>query len=219
MDIKALHAARALFGALDLSAENNRLAELQADLARVNEAITRADERISEIKRLRSADGPDGEAVANALLSGADAMVAARTGPTSDQLTEELNSLRAGIGELNGQARVIREHMDQVRQDAAHRAAECANGLVGALMAEMRSDAERIVEGFAAIAAINNAARGHAAERMLANNAVEGLSGSDKLLGSRRSIDVPRDIRDLLAVLADKGPAIRPMLAPSIARW
>lgn len=206
----ALDQTAALIGALDLSAENERVAALRTEVAEIEAAAERADSRLRAIgTALASRSGPDGAAVADALLSGADAADAAEAGPGDDALRAERETLRAGMGELSRRAELARREIGEIEQAATTKAAECVAPLAEALREEMRQAGNRIVEGFAAITAVQEATRGHGLARLAAESAVRGLMGQDKLLDYRRSATVPADIGAVLRPLVDKGPALR----------
>ena len=68
------------FANVDVSAENARLGELRAELARIDEATGRADDRRASITRERQAlrdRERDGSTIADALLAEVDATEAA----------------------------------------------------------------------------------------------------------------------------------------------
>jgi hypothetical protein len=205
-----LNSTRRLLAALDLSKQNDTVLSLQRQHGEVSDALARADDRITEIRsELAKKKGPDARAVADALLDGAEATAAARVGQSEEELREQIDALRAGMGELRRREEDLREQIRLARVEASEQAIIATEPLAQALTAEMRATATRLIEQWAAFTALAEALGGHMASSIAARDAVKGLCGSDRLLPHQRTIPVPREIQDLIGLLRDKGPSLQ----------
>ncbi len=198
------------FAALDFTNENERIAALRAELAEIDTALDRAETARRETVRLLGANrGPDGPAVADALIGGADVLGAVALGRTDEELRQEQASLRAAIGELNDRAAAVRDEIKEIQAAALASVADCSKPLADAIAEDMRDAAERLIEGYAAIAALSDAMKGHHGDIALAGRiAVDALHGMNKLLPDRRTLDVPPAMVEALQALQGKGDAI-----------
>ncbi|MEP6868706.1 MAG: hypothetical protein ABJA20_09330 [Novosphingobium sp.] len=195
--------------ALDISAQNARVEALQAELADIGTAIDTAETRCRAIAdALAARSGPDAVAIADALLDGATAMAAADVGPGDDAMCAERETLRAGIGELNRRAEAVRREIEDVRNAAQALAIERTQPLADAIAADLRSTAQRLLQGFAAAAALNECTKGHGNVRIAAEQAAAALTGTNKLLVWQRSVEVPAEVSEALGPLLTMGPAL-----------
>lgn len=193
---------------LDVSAENARIEDLRTEAARLQEAIDKAEARRSEIRRgLAECQSQGAQAVAEALLDGKDAMHAAREGLSEADLKAEQEALRGAIGDLQNRIAVTRRQVEEIQSSCSERAAACLVPLVDELMVDLRSSAENILSGFAALSAIGDATRGYARARRAAELAVPGLHTMDGLLASQKYAEPPLEVAGLLRQLGSKGPA------------
>lgn len=210
MQLKTHKQVAAAIEALDLSAENNRVDELTAEISAINAAITRADERRAEIfQELAEHKGPSPKAVGDALLSGASTADAALAGYSPGRLREEAESLLAGAKDLNDRMRDLNAEVDEIRKLAMNRAGQAVQPLVDELTARTLTAAETILESFAALSAVNVTCASASIQAHQARVAVDALMGAGKPLPFARSVDVPGEIADLLALFADKGPSMQ----------
>jgi chromosome segregation ATPase len=199
--------------ALDFSSENARIAELEAEALRCNEAISKAETRINEITAIiRTWEGPDGEAVADALLE-TDATDAANAGPDIAALESERTALRNGIGELNRRRAAAADEVRDIRTNAvAQKAGPATDALIQELVAKAKRAAVEIAESYAALSAIGDATRcsnaGNA--RFQVERATAGLFIIHSLLAGEgmNPIPVPADVLNMLAELDSKGAAV-----------
>ena len=208
-----IEAAREAIQALNFGPYNEQIAEYRAEIDRVNAAIAAGEARCSEISRtLIEARGPDAKAVADALLDGGDAMVAARSGPTDAELMQERASLRAGIIELRDRLRDLQEAIEQVRREVSGALQVATRPVVDALLGDMRRAALALLDGYAGVTALAAGIRGHQGPREMAESALEGLltkGGPERLLNWRASHPVAPELVDLLASVTGKGDAVR----------
>jgi chromosome segregation ATPase len=209
MDTKILNETASAFAALDFSTENARITEIEAEISRLHAKIGEADERCAEITRaLVDFAGPDSKAVADALLADVAPMAAATAGPGREDLEAERASLRSGIGELRQRVESARAKIAKIEGQAFSKANQASQQLIGALIADAREAASRIVDIYAALSAISAATKGGAGERNRVEYAVEGITLPGSLLTRARSFDVPAEIVEVLGNLSDKGRAL-----------
>ncbi|OYX67031.1 MAG: hypothetical protein B7Y88_04205 [Sphingomonadales bacterium 32-64-17] len=209
MDIYAQTAAA--FSSLDFSDENARLAEIKTRLDDTTRAIEAGESRMQEIHRtIAEARGPDGDAVADALLAHGDAALAASASRTGEQLKEEKASLIEGLRRLRHRAEDLRAERDTIQLEARGKAAVVAKPLVEHLMAEQLKTAQSVMSAYAALSGLTMATGGFQSERSLLHEAISGLHGRDGLLGYVRAAEVPEELREVIDALDGKGEAFQP---------
>lgn len=91
-----LQSIRQTFAALDFAEENAQVAELKADIRKMQDSVVKAEARCTEISReLVENRGHDGKAIADALLADASAQAAASLGPSREDMENERAALSA----------------------------------------------------------------------------------------------------------------------------
>lgn len=226
IDQATIAASVAAVASLDLSAENARIAHLEAEIERLETAAETGLARVAEVgaiivERNHPVTGAgrfDHGAVADALFASLDPAEAATASPSIQDLEAERDQLRGGIAELRSRARAATEEIAQVRREANARAMAAVAPLVEELGKEARLAASRIVGAYAAVEAIGTATKSMATEARALRAAMDGLSADYGLRSRADAIEVPPEIVALLAPLAGKGAALRPALIRSIAR-
>lgn len=209
--------------ALDFSAENSRIVELEADARECNRAIEKAEKRCNEIGVIvRAWQGPDGNAVADALLE-TDAHSAANQGPDITALESERQALRNGISELNRRRQSVSDEMRSIKANAvADKAGAAAEALISELLAKAERAAIEIAETYAALSAIGDATRSMSASSAVyrVSKATRGLFEMESLLAGEQMnpIPVPAEILNTLAELDSKGPAVTKGWRRAVAR-
>jgi hypothetical protein len=214
---EAIGDARLRIEALDLSAENARLAEIAQQLAQIEQALSVANARREEVLILlrpyRSNSGsiplPDGTggAVANALLAGVSASEAAGIMVDEAQLERELDALKAGMAELQQRQSALTRERLALPSAVGRRILAEIKPLCDAIESEARDAALIIEEAFAALSAITKATRTHSVALEATAAAIAGMRGGRGLLAASDTVSVPASITELLGLLADKGPA------------
>lgn len=199
--------------ALDFSVENARIAELEAEASRCNAGIAKAEARCAEIGQIiREWQGPDAEAVADALLE-TNATDAATQGPDMAALEAERSALRNGIGELNRRRQALTDEIRELKSTAvAAKAGKATEAIVSELLANAKRAAIEIAEAYAALSAIGDATRCSKASdaRFQVERGTAGLFAVHSLLAGEGMslIPVPADILNMLAELDKKGAAV-----------
>lgn len=212
------HVRRALM-ALDLSEEDAELAKLEEQIVETTAAIDKAQQRRVEIDRekrsLHDANGrPSGRAVADALLRGADTSVAASLAPDLERLERERLALSAAIGDLDRRISELGSAIARVRSQAAQTVIQATAPVVEHIMDGMRSAAQDLVTGYAALSAIGQASGGgFTHQRQQASNVITGITGQGGLISWRKAVAVPCEILDMLAGLEAKGRSL-PVTVP-----
>jgi hypothetical protein len=226
LDKDTLAHASSAIAALDLSAENDRLAELNAKLAEIGEAETTARERIAELDALiRGYREPDGDEVADAILAGDTATMAANAGASLTSLQDERARLFPALKALRHRNDDALAEVREVRAAAAHKASGAVAPLIDAIVAEARVAAERLAECYAAVSAAYSATQYFSRQRDALG---EALHASRGLLDEPyRAVPVPASVVEVLKALVVKGPVLRstvpetvpqpnPPIAPSV---
>lgn len=195
--------------ALDFTAENDRITELEAEAFDLNAAVQKASERVNEIAALlRDWKGPDAEAVADALLA-TDAQSAASLGPDIAALQAESQTLQSAIGELRKRSRLAHDEIRKIKsEDVSDKAGTATEALVAALHADAKRAATEMTTAYAALSAICDAT-GSGYVSVELSKATAACFGRAGILSGQgmEPIPVPADILAVLAELQTKGPA------------
>ncbi|WP_139375824.1 hypothetical protein [Sphingopyxis flava] len=208
----------AKFAATDFGEENARYERATERLEEVEAAIDKANARRNEItRRLSDFHAPNGEEIAAALLNGKSAAEAAADRSSADELRAERESLSSAVRVLDDEAHALRVEMQDIRCESLVRLREDTQAVIDALTTEARAAAQRIAGIFADLSAIQLGLQYGTREKTAASTAVEGLMGSLRLLPRSRRIDVRPEIVAMIAVLADKGPAVHVKRTSSVA--
>lgn len=205
------------FANVDVSAENARLGELRAELARIDEATGRADDRRASITRERQAlrdRERDGSTIADALLAEVDATEAAALAPTMEALGEEFEVLGAGLRDLRRRRDEVTQQIAEAESAAFGKTIVAAVPLVEALESQAIEAIEKLIQVYASLSAVSDVTRSGAKRRV--RSAVEGVLRDNELGTWRRTAPVSPEIREVLSVLAGKGRAL-PVAVPEIA--
>ena len=200
--------------ALDFSAEDGELASLEQKLVETTTAIGKAQQRRAEIdqakRALHDANGrPSGRAVADALLRGTDAIEAASLAPDLERLDRERLALSAAISDLDQRIPELHTAIARVRAETAQMVIQAAAPVVELIMDRMRSAAQDLVAGYAALSAIGQASGGgFAHQRQQASNVITGITGQGGLISWRKMVAVPPEIVDMLDGLDTKARSL-----------
>lgn len=210
MDTKTLKQTTAALAALDFTAKNERITELEAQISELQTAMDRGEARCTEISQALVKGGrPDARAIADALLSDASPISAAAAGPNREAMEEERTSLREGIRNLRHRREDIEAELATIQGEAMSKVAGAAKPLVDEIMRKAREAAETLPALYAALYAVNFAARTARGDLETLRDAIDAISGSNRLLAYRKTEEVPCEIVTALRALADKGPALR----------
>lgn len=223
---RILQDARRRIAALDFTAENDRIAAIDQQLADIQAAVERGKARREEVNQLlrpfagahHLALAPalnelDGRGIATALLSGTSTADAAKARTTRADLEEEQAALRDGIAELMQQQQDLQVERDAVRRSAARRSFEELRPLCSAYEAQAKAAAETIVQCFAAMSAIGRVTSSNPPGFNAVASAVGGLRGGDRLVSPSDGrggdmVKVPAEVLQLVDLLDAKGPSL-----------
>lgn len=197
---------------LDLSEENDRIAELETELERIARAQEKGRARIAEIRTLKreSTQTQEGAGVAAMLLKDAPPTDAAMTVRTADALHEEQDNLSSGIRELRARAAICQNEISETRRSAERKLQQAVQPLRDSLMDEARLAAEKIVEVFAAVKTLYLATGAASRDLYAVEMALDGVMMRDHALLPRRlDLEAPEALRHALAGLAEKGSAVQ----------
>lgn len=210
MNITTLEATTSAFAALDVSPENARITEIEADIVQLEAAEKSARERCTAISReIAEFRGPSGAAVADALLANYAASEAAVLGPDLASLEKEKAALLAGAQSLAQRAQAARAELDGVKAAAKLKVRPLSQPLVDELTDEANAMGERLLEIFASLSAIalttGNGWQQARAVGLMVKGAVDDFG---LLLRLRGSVETPAEVVTALRALEGKGAAL-----------
>lgn len=199
---QAAREAGAMIARLNLAEDENRLAELRAELATLGE---RDREVRAELQRLESAiahfTGPDPQKVAESIMAGASLAEATAATDSRQGLEEKRDALRSALDPMRAKTDALNTEIRELRGRIASQALQAVAPIVDAINAEARQAAEMLISAHAARKAIAVAigcwVDGEAAGRA----AADALTGQDKLLPPRTSAQTPQAIVKALTAL------------------
>lgn len=205
IDPTILEQTRQAFASLDLSAEHQQVADIQADIGRIDTAIASVRARIDELGEMRRALAkPDGDAIADALLANVDPKTAVSDVLSSEQIDQEQGALRASISTLEKRKREKDQEIGLVQDRARQRAEELAAPLADALLHEAMVAGAMITEANAALVAMSGSFKG-VRHLQIVKEAVEALQEiGSPLMDHIAARQTPGPIADLLSVLDEK---------------
>jgi hypothetical protein len=202
--------AKADLAALDLSEYNNRIATIEAERARIADAIDRADAHRQEMTHELQAplETATRGMVADALLANASPSEAAQKATDHARIYKERQDLTQGVLELRRRHDALGQDIAAVQREAGTAAGIELMPLIDEIMAEARDAGERILAAYASIAAINAITRSAADITDTFGQAVVALAEKGFPVATRAAVTVPGEIAEALRPLKDKGPAI-----------
>lgn len=195
---------------LDLSVENQRIAEIEATILQLGTAEKAARERCTAISReIAEFAGPSGAAVADALLADHSPSDAAMLGPDRDSLEKEKASLLAGAHALSQRIQDARAELKEVQAAAKSKVKPLVQPLIDQLTEEATAIGERVFEIFASLSAISATTDNGWREARAVGYMVKGaVDDFGLLLRLRGSVAAPPSIIAALRELEDKGAAL-----------
>jgi hypothetical protein len=198
-------------GALDVGAENDSIAELREDQARIRTAIEDGRARFDKVRDdQRISSGPNGASVANALLAGGRGVdVLGAAGRTKDELETERAALTEALTELRRREDAAGREIERIRRQARRRLHGCMVPLIDALEQDARTAARQIVDIYTVLRAIALATETRFDADHLTEKATCALSGSRTagLVTRTEKLQVPDSIYALLLAAERKGEA------------
>lgn len=210
MNTSILEQTAQALAALDFTAENQQIDELEAKIREHQAAIGRADERRREISKLLYENTrPDGKAVAEALLANASPVDAALAGPSREQMEAERASLQEGIRELTYSVQDLRSEIDRICSHAAAKTRDAAQPLADHIFNQARQAVAGLPSLYAAMVAVSDTTRASSYQSQQLREAIGAMHAGDGLLQYERIHQVPEEIVEALKPLATKGKALR----------
>lgn len=210
---------KALAG-LDFDAENAELAHLKGELAKVNEKHEAARAEVSRLAgEIRDYAGPEPDAVAAALLSGSTVTEAATAGTSKETLAARRDALAASLNPLANRADELRREIAEAEGRMRYKIFAAAKPFLADLGRQQLEAAETIIKADAAIKAIDGALRCFAEEAGPSRKAIEGLTGTDTLLGWRDEVPVPEEVIAAFAPVAGRCDAMPDLPKVIVNRW
>lgn len=210
MNPTTIDATASAFAALDLSPENARIAEIEADIAQLEAAEKSARERCTAISReIAEFRGPSGAAVADALLANHAPSDAAVLGPDLDSLEKEKAALLAGARDLADRVQAARDRLREIKASAKLKLRPISQPLVDELTEEATAMGERLLEIYASLSAISGTTdNGWQQARAVGLMVTGAVDDYGLLLRLRGSVETPAEIVTALRTLEGKGAAL-----------
>ncbi len=197
--------------AIDFEPGNAELARLREEVRNV---AAKDDETRQEIQRLANAArdyrGPESDVVAAAILAGRPLAEATKGSTSREQLEAQRDALQSALEPLRLRADVLRKEIAEIEGRERAKAFDALAEHVADLALRQKRAALEIVETHAALSAIADATgRSFMPELRTSTAAVKGVLGNDCLLGWQINLPVPPDVREALAMLAEKSGAVQ----------
>lgn len=210
--------ARAAIAALDFSAENERIADIEAEISRMQAAIEKAEARCTELAHAKMGlRAKDATAIADAILADVSPTEAAAIAPSAEVIDSERNALRAAITDLRHRIQDARDQITKIQREASSKTRDVVRPLVEALQDQARQAGENIVEIFASVSAISRAFGDcFDLEADKLGRGVENLASHRGIIHPRRNVDTPIDILSIIEGARGKGRALPVRYAATI---
>jgi chromosome segregation ATPase len=203
---KIIRDGAARVAALDFTAENERISELRAEIAKLDAGIERGTTKLHEIGRqLSGKPSVDSTAVADALLDEGETALLA---PNREMLDAERSGLQVGLRDLRQRRENAVLEVDKIRRECRQKAGQQLASLVPVLETRAKAAAAELVEIYAIVEGLKSAfdlpIHGLSSE---INFAVDGCAGYRRLV-SGQAVDVPAYVSEAFAKLPTFGPAL-----------
>lgn len=206
--------------ALDFANSNAELARLDAEAANLNAKAAEAEAEADRLGReIRDWAGPNVDAIADAMLDGAEAGEAVLATPSRERLIEARQTLQSTAAALRDRAvRAWREREEVARGQCAA-ILEALSPFLAATIAEQKRAAQAVLDADAVlqgVAAMTGLRVDGASESAPVRKAVTQWQG---LLGPQASLRVPPEIVAALAPLADRAKGLRTPCPAEVGNW
>lgn len=198
-------AATSALKRLDLTETLNQVAEARVKLDRLNAAIEVGDARRKEITAELAKAKINGPAVAEALMEGAPASVAALAGPGEAQLREEREALVEATRILRAQTDEAQAAIGAAESAVLAKIGEATQPILDALTIEAAGHAGRLVDSLASIAALSATTRCHSPQSSAARQILHALSAGGLIMDRVDQFAVPTPFAAALAPLEQIG--------------
>lgn len=208
VDQSAASAAKR-FAELDFSVENEKLAAIDQEIARIDTAIDDARERAAELLELAKEPGHKARrAVADALMSGTDPAIASVPVQPAASFDEQRAALMDGIRELIERRQHHETRAADIKTGAAREVQAFAQPVLVSIMAEAQDAAQRFADAFASMKAVSTLTGAGKSELRQLDDVALALEESRVLLPGS-TYHASEAVADLHTALADKGDAFR----------
>jgi len=204
-------ALASVIAAIDFESGNAELERLHEEARKV---AAKDDETRQEIQRLANAArdyrGPESDVVATAILAGTPLAEATKGSTSREELQTQRDALQSALEPLRQRADALRKEIAEIEARERSKAFDALAEHVADLALRQKRAAMELVETHAALSAIADATgRSFMPELRTSTAAVRGVLGNDCLLGWQINLPVPPDVREALAMLANKSGAVR----------
>lgn len=213
-----LETTKAALEALDFTEASARHAEIKAQLASFTEGQNKIRARTAEIDQalrdIRELQSVDAATAADRLLAGANVEEVGRAASTEQSLRDERMALNAAHGDLNRRYSDLSPEGDKIQNHNRCVAAQAAQPLVDAILAEAREAAERLAMAHAAMHAVAKTTRSNPTGSQALEKGFEALRDLFHATGGFPSMAIPKEVREVLMPLEGRGQAA-PMHVPT----
>lgn len=202
---KIIRDGAARVAALDFSAENERISELRAEIAKLDAGIEKGTTKLHEIGRqLSGKPSVDSAAVADALLDEGETALLA---PNKEMLDAERTGLQAGLRDLRQRREDATLEVDRIKRECRQKAGQQLASIVPALEAKAKAAAAELVEVYTMVEALKSGfdLPIHDLSSEI-DFAVDGVAGYRRLVPGQ-AVDVPAYLTDAFSKLPAFGPA------------
>lgn len=208
--LQALQALQAALARIDHAAVNAEIAAIRTELAHVEAKESEVTEELRRLAdRIQNFAAPSPEAIAAAVLAGAELADAAFAGETKAELEDRRDALRSSLGPIRARIDALRIELMDAEGRALRPLSEAVRPYVQHLHDRQRRAAEEVVQCDAALLAISRGLRCHIEHESASELARKALTGPASLLGLRDVLPVPEDLLSVLQPLAAASEAIK----------
>lgn len=213
-------ALKAAMASLDFTASNAELARLDAEAANLNSKAAEAEAEADRLGRaIRDWTGPDVDAIAEAILDGAEAREAALAAPSREALVEQRQTLQSTAANMRERAsRAWREREDVARGQCAA-ILDAMGPFLAATIAEQRRAGQVILDGDAVIQAVAAMTGLRVDGEWPSRKAREALTKVDGLIGPASRLPVDPEVIAALAPVADRAKGLRSPCPAEVANF
>lgn len=202
-------ALAAAVAAVDFEATNAEIARLDAERQTANDKAAEAEAEAQRlVEEIRNWNGPDAEALADAMLAGASPGETALAAPTREQLQDRRQAMLATAGALRDRAQRASRDRDEVAASQRLAILDAAHEFMEAQMKVQMRAAQDMINAVAAVDAVRWITGNNLAGSIASRQARRGVTGADSLLGPVDRIAVPASVVEALRPLEGRAKGL-----------
>lgn len=210
MSADALKTFAAALAKIDHEPGNAAVREIRAQIAHAEGKIAAVREEANRLsQQIAAYRGPDANAVAAAVLAGAELDDATFASESRRDLAERREALTSSLKPISAHIDELRHALFVAEGRARQPMVDAAKAYAEHLRERQRNAAEELVEIDAALVAIGSGLQCHVEGAEASRQAREGVTGDRSILGWRDVLNPPGDLLAVLQPLADASDAVR----------